>query len=205
MRSSARRHFTPHVLTGGAVTPTLHAMAFRSRALHSGFIRRVTGTVALAFVTFAPASCRFPYGFSGGGLPTDIKTVAILPFDNETTTPELQRELTEALRTALSSRLGLREATEAKASAVLRGTIVRYDIDVPIAFSANPAQATSARRQLQVVIDIELFDQIHGKVLWSKKAISEKGDYAENAEASGRKQAVDKIVNDVIEGAQSQW
>jgi hypothetical protein len=166
---------------------------------------RYAAVTMVMLSALAPVACRFPYGFSGGGLPTDIRTVAILPFDNQTTTPELQRELTDALRAALSSRLGLREAAENKASAVLRGTIVRYDIDVPIAFSANPAQATSARRQLQVVVDIELFDQVHGKSLWTKKGITEKGDYAENSEAAGRKQAVDRIVNDVIEGAQSQW
>ena len=31
------------------------------------------------------------------------------------------------------------------------------------------------------------------------------GDYPEGGEASGRKQAIDKIVTDVIQGAQSQW
>jgi hypothetical protein len=31
------------------------------------------------------------------------------------------------------------------------------------------------------------------------------GEYAERQEAAGRKQAIDRIVNDVIDGAQSQW
>ena len=145
------------------------------------------------------------YGFSGGGLPRDIKTVAVLPFENDTPAPELQRELAEELRKAMSSRLGLREATEEKASAVVRGTIVSYEIDVPEAFSANPAQATSARRRLQIVVEVEIFNQLTGKPLWPKKRLSAQGAYAENAEATGRKQAIEKIVNDVIEGAQSQW
>ena len=145
------------------------------------------------------------YRFSGGGLPSDVRTVAVLPFENETATPELQRELNEALRKAFSSRLGLREAAEAKASAVVRGTIVRYEIDAPVAFSSNPQQATSARRRLLVVVDVEIFDTLHNKVLWEKKAMQAEGEYAENSESTGRKQAVDRIVNDVIEGAQSQW
>ena len=63
----------------------------------------------------------------------------------------------------------------------------------------------TARRRLTVVVDVEIVNQLTGKVLWSKKGISAQGDYAENAEASGRKQAVDRIVNEIIEGAQSQW
>jgi hypothetical protein len=31
------------------------------------------------------------------------------------------------------------------------------------------------------------------------------GDYDERAEPAGRAQAISKIVNDIVEGAQSQW
>jgi hypothetical protein len=31
------------------------------------------------------------------------------------------------------------------------------------------------------------------------------GQYNERGEADGRRQAIEKLVNDVIEGAQSQW
>lgn len=149
--------------------------------------------------------CVWRYSLHGGGLPDHIKNVAILPFENQTAATELQRELSEGLRKAFSSRLGLREATEDKASAVVRGTIVQYDIDVPVAFSANPAAATSARRRLQIRVDIEIYDQVRGRVLWTKKGMSADGDYAENDEAAGRRQALERIINDVIEGAQSQW
>jgi hypothetical protein len=33
----------------------------------------------------------------------------------------------------------------------------------------------------------------------------EEGTYAERAEADGRRQALTKVVNDIIAGAQSQW
>lgn len=145
------------------------------------------------------------YSFAGGGLPAHVKTVAVLPLDNETAAPELPLELQAALREGIQSRLGLRDATEDRASAVVRGKITRYEIDIPVAFSANPAQATSARRRLRVQADIEIIDQVTGKVLWTKTGISAEGEYAERNEAAGRKQAIDRIVNDVIEGAQSQW
>lgn len=145
------------------------------------------------------------YGFNGGGLPTHIRTVAVLPFSNETASPDITKEVTEALREGLGRRLGLRDASEEKASAIARGTIVRYEIDVPVAYSANPQQATATRRKLQIVVDVELYDQVLGKTIWTKKGIIGEGEYAERAEADGRKQAISKIVNEVIEGAQSQW
>ena len=145
------------------------------------------------------------YGFAGGGLPQHVRTVAVLPFDNESGSPELPRELQDALRDGLQSRLGLRDASEERANAVDRGRITRYEFDIPVAFSADPAQATSARRRLRVQVNIEIVDQVTGRVLWSRSGMTAEGEYAERNEVAGRKQAIDRIVNDVIEGAQSQW
>lgn len=157
---------------------------------------------ALAIVALVSAGCR--YHLTGGGLPSDIKSVAIIPFDNETASPELQQQLNEALRGSFASKLGLKEAGEDKASAVVRGKIVTYDLDVATAFSANPAQATSSRRQLKVCVHVEIFDQIHNKILWPGDPC-EVGDYPEGGEVSGRKAAIEKIVADIIQGAQSNW
>jgi Lipopolysaccharide-assembly len=159
---------------------------------------------AYSLVLLALAAC-FPYGFTGGGLPSHIRTVAIVPFENQTATPELPRELSDALRTRLHDRLGLRDASEAKANAIVRGTVQRYEIDIPIGYSAGNRQATTAKRLLQLVVDIEMVDQVTGKTLWQRKGLLAEGQYEERGEADGRKQAIDRIVNQVIEGAQSQW
>src|SRR5205823_14081597 len=84
-----------------------------------------------SLVLVALTAC-IPYGFTGGGLPSHIRTVAIVPFENQTATPELPRELTDALRSRLHDRLGLRDASEAKANAIVRGTVQRYEVDIPI-------------------------------------------------------------------------
>jgi hypothetical protein len=161
------------------------------------------GRLALLLLVASLTGCL--YGFAGGGLPTHIRTVAVMPFDNETATPELPRELQEALRQGMQSRLGLRDAPEDRASAVVRGTVTRYELDIPVGFSANPNQATSARRRLRVLVDIEIVDQVTGKVLWQKTGVSAEGEYADRGEAEGRKQAIERIVTEIIEGAQSQW
>ena len=158
----------------------------------------------LSLVLFTIAGC-MPYGFAGGGLPSHIRTVAVIPFENLTSVPEVQQELTQALRTQLKDRLGLREAAESRASALVRGTIQRYEADIPIGFSATNKSQTSARRQLQISIDVEMIDQVTGKTLWQQKGLMKDGQYEERGEATGRRQAIDRLVNDVIQGAQSQW
>jgi hypothetical protein len=165
---------------------------------------RRSGIISAAVVVLVLASC-FPYGFAGGGLPSRIKTIAVLPFDNQTPSPDLQREVFDAMRRGVRSRLGLRDAPEARADAILRGTLLRYDADIPVAYSADPRQANTARRRLQIVLDIELIDQSTGKALWQRKGLTAEGEYAEAAESDGRRQAIDRLVTDVVEGAQSQW
>lgn len=145
------------------------------------------------------------YGFAGGGLPPSVRSVAIIPFENQTSSAELQQEFMTRLRRTIKARLGVREAGEAKANAVVRGTITRYEPDIPIAFSAERTQSVAARRKLMLVVDIEIYDQVAGRVLWARKGMAAEGEYAERAEAEGRRLAIEKLVNDVIEGAQSQW
>jgi hypothetical protein len=167
----------------------------------SGIRRLATVVVAASALT----ACGVRYGFSEGAFPSHVRTMAVLPFDNKTPSSELQSELLETMRTKLQQRLGVRDATQEKADALVRGTIVSYDVDVPVAFSADPRQATTARRRLQVTIDVEIVDQTTGKTLWQRKGLRAEGEYAERAEPEGRKQAIEKIVNDIVEGAQSQW
>ena len=158
-----------------------------------GIFHRLVAVAGLLWL----GGCGVHYGFSEGAFPPNVRTMAILPFENETATPELRREL--------QRRLGVRDASQERADALVRGTIVSYDVDVPVAFSADPRQAVSARRRLQITIDVEILDQTTGKMLWQRKGLRAEGEYAERAELEGRKQAITKIVNDIVEGAQSQW
>jgi hypothetical protein len=151
------------------------------------------------------AACVTRYGFAGGGLPSHIRTMAILPFENETPTAELQRELWDAMRRDFQPRLGVRDAPQERADAIVRGIIRVYDVDVPVGYTANQVQATASRRKLQLTLDVEIVDQTTGKTIFERKGLRAEGEYAERDEASGRRDAIKRIVNDMIEGAQSQW
>jgi len=164
-------------------------------------IRRF-GSISLTLV-FLATGCL--YTFAGGGFPRHVKSAAVLPFDNETPAAELSREINDALRKAFESRLGLRSAPENRAHAIVRGTITKYETDIPVGFSADPARASSARRSLSIVIDVTIVDQTSGKTLYERKGLSANGEYPERGEEEGRRQAIQRLVNDIVEGAQSQW
>lgn len=160
---------------------------------------RACGALASAL---AAGAC---YGFAGGGFAPHIKTVAILPFDNLTPEPALTVEVYAAVREAMEDRLGLRSAGEATADAVLRGRIVRYDPDVPTQIRPGEGEVEVTRRQVQITVELEIVDQRDGSPLWRRPGITVVGEYAPPAEADGRRQALEKLVNEIVQGAQSQW
>ncbi|PYP77705.1 MAG: hypothetical protein DMD35_13870 [Gemmatimonadetes bacterium] len=167
-------------------------------------IRR-SGTCSALALALVVSGCVTKYGFAGGGLPSHVRTMAVQPFDNETPAPELQRELLDVMRRDLQSRLGVRDAPESRSDAVVKGVIRSYDADVPVAYSSDPNQALTSRRRLRITLDVQIVDLTTNKTIWEKQSLSAEGEYAERDEALGRREALRKIVNDIVEGAQSQW
>jgi hypothetical protein len=145
------------------------------------------------------------YGFAGGGLPPHAHTMAISTFDNQTPSPDVPKELFDQMHTELDKRLGVRDAPVDRADVLVHGTIETYDADAPVSFSANPQQALTSRRHLAITVDVEIVDQSNGKVLFQNKALRGEADYAEGAEASGRHDAIVKIVQAMIDGVQNNW
>ncbi len=147
------------------------------------------------------------YGFAGGGLPPNIKTVAILPFDNQTAEPTLTQEVSTRVREAVEGRLGLRQASERQADAVVRGTITRYEPDLPVAYTGDEDAdvVTVTRRLVQITVSVEILDQRANKPLWERSGLLLEGDYEPGQESEGRERALEKLVTNIVEGAQSQW
>ena len=167
----------------------------RSRLI-SGFLASVS--------LLASAAC---YGFSGGGLPPGIRTVAVLPFDNLTPEPTLTQQISAAVREAVQNRLGLRQAGEGQADALVRGSITRYEPDLPVAYTGSPTgnAVTVTRRLVQITVSVEILDQKTNRTLWQRSGLTVEGDYDQGNEADGRQKALDRLVVNIVEGAQSQW
>lgn len=180
----------------------MQGVSITARACHR-WVRGLVGVIGSVALLSGLTAC---YGFSGGGgLPRNLKTVAIQPFDNQTPSPELQRELFDELRKTLRERLNLREAPEARADLVVRGAITKYEVDIIAGASADPNQTANNRRRLQIVIDIEIVDQTTGRSLMKRDNLSREGQYVEGGEVSGRRKAIESIMADIVEGVQSQW
>ena len=125
------------------------------------------------------------YSFAGGGLPPHIRTMAIATFDNQTTSPDLPKELYDQMHEELQRGLGVRDAPRERADALVHGVIVSYDADVPVSFSANPQQAVTARRRLQVTIEVEIIDQSNGQRALPEQGAARRGGLR-RARRSGR-------------------
>jgi hypothetical protein len=165
--------------------------------------RRFLETVALALTAVSLASCL--YGLQGGGLPRELRTVAVLPFDNLTPVPEVQRELFEAMRKVMNDRLNLRDAPADKADVLVTGTIKEYEVDLPVGVNSNPGLATSARRKLQLVLEYRITNQTTGEILKEENGASQESQYAEGGELRGRREAIDQLLNKLVDDMLSQW
>jgi Lipopolysaccharide-assembly len=169
-------------------------------------LRRISGFV-LSLSLVAPAGC--VYGFSGGGLPPAIRTVAVMPFENVTADPTITSEINRAVREAVEDRLGLRPAGEKDADAIVTGTIRRYEPDLPVAFQGvgpeEQKKVEVTRRLVQLVVDVRIYDQKTEKVLWERMGLMVDGDYETGNEREGRKKALEKLTTNIVDGAQSQW
>ncbi|HYU10875.1 MAG TPA: LptE family protein [Gemmatimonadales bacterium] len=144
-----------------------------------------------------------PYGFQGGTLP-NVKTVAIIPFDNDTPEPALTQQVNDAVQQAFEGRLGLRVAPQPKADAIVRGRIVRYDPDVPVSLQPGTGQLVVTKRKVQLTVEVEITNQREGTTIW-KSSVLVDGDYDPGQELAGRRIALDKLVTNIVDGAQSQW
>jgi len=167
-------------------------------------LRRLSGSLLLLSLSLlALCGC---YSFAGGGLPPGIRTVAVLPFDNLTPEPTLTQEVQTAVRDAVEGRLGLRQSGEQSADAIVKGSIQRYEPDLPVAYQGvQNNQVDVTRRLVQITVNVEISNQRTGKILWQRSGLTLQGDYATGQEASGRQKAYNQLVTNIVEGAQSQW
>jgi hypothetical protein len=162
---------------------------------------------ALAF-SAALAACN--YGFSGGGgFPSDIRTVYIEPFENQTVQFELDQQLFRKLTDRLPRALGIRPGAQDAADAIVRGKIVRYE-DVAQSYRAAQGTQTSAevlQHQVQITIAVELIDRRRNVILWESSSLTGRGEYrlADETDTIAREKALDHLLQLIIDGAQSQW
>ena len=149
------------------------------------------------------------YSFRAGSFPPEhVKTIAVQPFDNETNRSELSGELYDQLLRNLPRALGIRTAGEDLADAVVRGSIMRYDVIAPNYQSARSGQAAQVlQRQVSIGISVEIVDLVENVVLWESRSLIAQGEFLEASETEevGRLEAIELLVQKIVDGAQSNW
>lgn len=155
------------------------------------------------------SGCVGLYSFRGGSFPPDhIRTIAVVPFDNQTTRFELTQEVHQALLRNLPQALGLQQGGEDVADAVVRGTIRTYDLQAPL-FQPDQAQgrADVVVRQVNLTVQVEIVDLVENVVLWADGSLRVQGEYLEASETEdvGKEEAIERLVQRIVDGAQSTW
>lgn len=175
----------------------------RSTPISSACRRGSVATLVIA------AGCLYSFS-GGGGLPGHVRTLAVLPFENQTTQFTLTQEVTQTLQDELTQRLGLRHASDQAADAVLRGRILSYTNE-PSIFrrpgAGEPGESVvEDQRRVTITISVELYDAVKNQMLWESSGVSATGEYLlTEGEEKGRQLALRNLVQKVVDGAQSQW
>lgn len=166
--------------------------------------RRIALAASLALL--AAIGCN--YSLAQGVLPDHVDTVAVLPFENETTRLELTQELYDVLSVELPRALGIQPAAPEVADMVIQGTITGYDLSTPNYRQGQGGdRAEVLQRQVNIVVSVELVDLVDNVILWDNTALRAEGQYLEQSqnEDDGKREALEILVQRIVDGAQSNW
>ena len=163
------------------------------------------------FVVFALllATTSCAYSFRAGSFPpAHVKTIAVQPFDNETNRFELAGEVYDELLRNLPRALGVRTAGGDVADAIVRGSITRYDVVAPNYRAAAEGQAAQVlQRQVNITVAGEIVDLVENIILWESRSVIAQGQFLEASETEevGRAEAIELLIQKIVDGAQSNW
>ncbi len=169
--------------------------------------------LAVLAAIIATVGCNYSFR-SGAGFPEHVRTIAVLPFENETNRFELTQEVHEALLRQVPRSLGLNPAGEADADAVLSGRILRYELTAPLYRQTGRGQAGAGeggiqvlQREVVLVVQVEVLDRQEYAILWESSQLLARGQFLEASETeeAGRAEAIELLVQEIVDGAQSNW
>jgi hypothetical protein len=165
-------------------------------------------TTRVATICTALLATGCNYSFRAGSFPPQhIRTIAIVPFDNDTPRFELSAELYDQLLRSLPGALGIRTAGADVADAIVRGAITRYDVLTPNYRAGSGGQpAAVLQRQVNLAVRVEIVDLVENVILWESNNLFAQGEFPEGApEDGGRLKAIELLVQKIVDGAQSNW
>lgn len=165
------------------------------------------GRFAAILAVLVLVGCNYSFR-AGAGFPDHIRTIAILPFENETNRFELPDQVHQQLLQELPAALGIQPGGRENADAVLEGVVTGYDVTTP-SYRSDPGGggAEVLQREVRLRVAIRIVDRTEDVILWEDRSLSAQGQYLVESESeeTARREAVEILVQAVVDGAQSNW
>jgi outer membrane lipopolysaccharide assembly protein LptE/RlpB len=151
--------------------------------------------LALCLGAALPA-CGYRLAGSNTFLPERIRVIAVDPFENRTTRPEIDQRVTEEVARELSERGPYKiQEDRGVADALLQGAITSYRTR-PVQFDAD---GRAERVEALVMIDATLRDLSNDQLLWSQRGLVFRGQFEvpETSDFSDREsEAINQVARD---------
>jgi hypothetical protein len=148
------------------------------------------------------------YHFRGGNFPEHIRTLAVENVINDTPRLELTGDIQEQLVRNLPRSLGIRPASPEDADAVVRVRITSYQVIAPnYRPGAGGATTEVLQRQVLITAQVQIVDQVNNEIYWEDNQLRGEGQFLEASETeeTGRLEAIERLVQRIVDGAQSNW
>lgn len=152
--------------------------------------------------------CSCNYGLrSAGGFPPNLRTIYIAPIDNRTVKSELDAQVFRELTGRLPRALGIRIGGEKSADAVLRCQIMRYDDAAQNYRQGNAGSVTVIQHQVSITVAVQIIDVRRNAYIWESSGTVGHGEYRPDTQSDevARTKAIENLIQQIIDGAQSQW
>ena len=122
----------------------------------------------------AVAGCGYSLAGRGSFLPAHIRTIGVPLFVNQTSVPDVERRITEAIRSELIGRGRYKVETGAEGvDGVLAGEI----ISITLSPDAVNEQRQATRYTILLTAKVEFRDVKDGKVIWSNPSMQFREPY----------------------------
>ena len=158
---------------------------------------------ALFVLAFLGSGCG--YGLTPGRVTPGLESVAIPYFENETTEPQIEVPITDAIIAGIIKDRTLRYTTEEEADALILGKITFFKIQE--VFFGEDRQAEEY--EVRVACEISLVDRATGDVLIKPTTIRGKGSYytdeGPEGEEKARQEAGDELVRAILSLVIEEW
>lgn len=169
----------------------------RSEDLRVARFRGGPAVEVLLMVVLVAVGCGYHPAGKASLIPTDVKTIAVPSFVNQTQTYHIESTLTQAVVREFNTRTTYRIVSDPDgADAVLRGTVLSTQL-APVTYDSNTGRASSALVTVNMKVTLTAKD---GKVLYQNSNYVYREQYQVSRELSSffeeEGPAVDRLSRD---------